>query len=151
MLPCRLHSHAAKVRSPLADNSSCPYPCARPPNSPRALFPTACAPTTTLQWFLCVFVNTLPFETSLRVLDLVLFEGCHLLLHTSIALLRQAEPTLLAAWNAAHDTGALFRALKRVGERVVDADALVDAALALAGASALRLSNARGSGTGTYM
>ena len=70
-------------------------------------------------------MNTLPFETSLRVLDLVLFEGCHLLLHTSIALLRQAEPTLLAAWNAAHDTGALFRALKRVGERVVDADALV--------------------------
>ena len=82
------------------------------------------------------------------MLDLVLFEGSHVLLHTSIALLRRAEPTLLAAWNAAHDTGALFRALKRVGERLVDADALIDATLALASASTLRLPDMRGNGMG---
>ena len=82
------------------------------------------------------------------MLDLVLFEGSHVLLHTSIALLRQAEPTLLAAWDAAHDAGALFRALKRVGERIVDADALVDATLALASTSTLRLPDMRGNGVG---
>ena len=50
------------------------------------------------QWFLCLFVNSLPLETCLRVWDILFFERCSsVLFRVAMALVdiyAQAHPTL---------------------------------------------------------
>ena len=54
-------------------------------------------PLITLQWFLCLFVNTLPTESALRVWDMFFNEGDKVLFRIAIGLLKMHEAKLLAA------------------------------------------------------
>ena len=49
------------------------------------------------QWFLCLFVNTLPLATTLRVWDAFFHEGTKILFRIGIALLKLNEKTILQA------------------------------------------------------
>ena len=48
------------------------------------------------RWFVALFANSLPIETTLRVWDAFLLEGTKVLHRVGLALLRIAEPRLLA-------------------------------------------------------
>ena len=52
-------------------------------------------PVISLQWFLCLFVNTLPVDASLRVWDCFFLEGCTVLFRVAIALLKLQEQRIL--------------------------------------------------------
>jgi len=53
----------------------------------------------TMNWFLCLFVNTLPPTVSCRVLDCLLHEGSKVLFRAALTLLRLRESELLQATN----------------------------------------------------
>jgi len=73
------------------------------------------------RWFVCVFANTLPVETTLRVWDVFFCEGCKVLHRVGIALLKVAEPTLLAC-----DTQQeLLCTLQREQARCLDCERLI--------------------------
>ncbi|DAZ97111.1 TPA: hypothetical protein N0F65_010434 [Lagenidium giganteum] len=50
----------------------------------------------TLKWFLCLFLNTLPFEPVLRIWDLFFCEGSHVLLRVGLTLLKLNQFRILA-------------------------------------------------------
>uniref|UniRef100_K3WIP8 Rab-GAP TBC domain-containing protein n=1 Tax=Globisporangium ultimum (strain ATCC 200006 / CBS 805.95 / DAOM BR144) TaxID=431595 RepID=K3WIP8_GLOUD len=54
----------------------------------------------TLKWFLCSFLNTLPFEPVLRIWDLLFCEGSHVLLRVGLTLLKLMQPRILACDDA---------------------------------------------------
>jgi hypothetical protein len=76
----------------------------------------------TLQWFLCLFVNTLPTETVLRVWDMFFNEGDKVLFRIAIGLLKMHEAKLL---SAREESGELFTTMRELGREVVDADLLI--------------------------
>ena len=49
----------------------------------------------TLPWFICLFINTLPFITVMRVWDVIMFEGDKALIRIALALLSIGERELL--------------------------------------------------------
>ena len=49
----------------------------------------------TLPWFICLFINTLPFITVMRIWDVILFEGDKALIRIALALLSIGEKDLL--------------------------------------------------------
>ena len=51
----------------------------------------------TVNWFLCLFVNTLPLETSLHVWDCMFSEGVKTLFRCALALMKVNEKLILAA------------------------------------------------------
>lgn len=51
----------------------------------------------TMNWFLCLFVNTLPADRSHRVMDCLLHEGSKVLFRTALSILRVREKELLNA------------------------------------------------------
>ena len=65
------------------------------------------------QWFLCLFVNSLPLETCLRVWDILFFERCSsVLFRVAMALVdiyAQAHPLLLS-----HCTGTASSLIPRI-------------------------------------
>lgn len=50
----------------------------------------------TLPWFICLFINTLPFITVMRVWDVIMFEGDKALIRIALALLSIGERDLLS-------------------------------------------------------
>jgi hypothetical protein len=78
-------------------------------------------PLITVQWFMCVFVNTLRPEVTLRVWDMFLNEGSKVLFRIAAALFQMNERKLLAA----KDASDLFGLLRNIGKDVIDADALI--------------------------
>lgn len=75
----------------------------------------------TVQWFMCVFVNTLRPEVALRVWDIFLNEGGKVLFRIAAALFQLNEPKLLRA----KDASDLFALLRNIGKDVIDADQLI--------------------------
>lgn len=73
---------------------------------------------------MCLFVNTLKPEVTLRIWDMFLNEGSKVLFRIAAALFKVYEKDLLAV----KDAGDLFTALRKVGKDVVDADILIAAA-----------------------
>lgn len=73
------------------------------------------------QWFLCLFVKTLPVETCLRVWDCLLFEGNKLLFRTALALFKLNQSRLLAC----EDTGMIYMCLQEMGKKLNDEELLV--------------------------
>merc|ERR1711959_574794 len=49
----------------------------------------------TMNWFLCLFVNTLPADRSHRIMDCLLHEGSKVLFRTELSVLRIREQELL--------------------------------------------------------
>lgn len=64
--------------------------------------------TITLNWFMALFIDALPFETMLRVWDCFMFEGTKVLFRYSLALLSMHKNFLLKH----NDTISLFKAIK---------------------------------------
>jgi hypothetical protein len=60
-----------------------------------------------MNWFLQLFVNTLPFHTALRVWDVFLHEGVKVLFRIGVAIMKELEPKLLVT----EDFGTLFTML----------------------------------------
>ncbi len=81
-------------------------------------------PLITVQWFMCLFVNTLKPEVTLRIWDMFLNEGSKVLFRIAAALFKVHEKELLAVTDA----GDLFTTLRKIGKDVVDADVLIAAA-----------------------
>ncbi|CEG39566.1 gtpase-activating protein [Plasmopara halstedii] len=54
----------------------------------------------TLKWFLCLFLNTLPFEPVMRIWDLFFCEGSHVLLRVGLVLLKLNQPRIMACDDA---------------------------------------------------
>ena len=77
----------------------------------------------TVPWFMCLFVNTLRPEVTLRVWDMFLCEGCKVLFRISAALLKKHESALVAA--STRDSVELFMEMKSIGRSELDADALI--------------------------
>jgi hypothetical protein len=72
---------------------------------------------------MCLFVNTLRPEVTLRIWDMFLNEGSKVLFRISAALFKIHEKELLAV----KDAGDLFTILRKLGKNVVDADVLIAA------------------------
>ena len=70
---------------------------------------------------MCVFVNTLRPEVTLRVWDIFLNEGSKALFRIAAALFQMNEAKLLAA----KDASDLFGLVRNIGKDVIDADALI--------------------------
>jgi hypothetical protein len=51
----------------------------------------------TMNWFLCLFLNTLPMKAALRVLDCVMHEGSQILFRVALSILQTKEAELLQA------------------------------------------------------
>ncbi|TDH71562.1 hypothetical protein CCR75_009412 [Bremia lactucae] len=62
----------------------------------------------TLKWFLCLFLNTLPFEPVMRIWDVFFCEGSHVLLRVGLVLLKLNQPRILAC-NDALDVYEMFK------------------------------------------
>uniref|UniRef100_M4B338 Rab-GAP TBC domain-containing protein n=1 Tax=Hyaloperonospora arabidopsidis (strain Emoy2) TaxID=559515 RepID=M4B338_HYAAE len=54
----------------------------------------------TLKWFLCLFLNTLPFEPVMRIWDVFFCEGSHVLLRVGLVLLKLNQPRIMACTDA---------------------------------------------------
>ncbi|CAI5731565.1 unnamed protein product [Hyaloperonospora brassicae] len=54
----------------------------------------------TLKWFLCLFLNTLPFEPVMRIWDVFFCEGSHVLLRVGLVLLKLNQPRIMACHDA---------------------------------------------------
>ncbi|KAK1930798.1 TBC1 domain family member 2A [Phytophthora citrophthora] len=54
----------------------------------------------TLKWFLCLFLNTLPFEPVMRIWDVFFCEGSHVLLRVGLVLLKLNQPRIMACDDA---------------------------------------------------
>jgi len=75
----------------------------------------------TTKWFMCLFLNTLPAETLLRVWDVLLVDGPAILVRVGAALLQMAQPELLAT----KDFIELSQRLQSLGRGCWSADALL--------------------------
>ena len=78
----------------------------------------------TTSWFMCLYVNTLPAETLLRVWDLLVLEEPCVLVRVGVALLKLHETDLLAT----HDFIELSHKLQQLGKGLWSADTLLNAA-----------------------
>uniref|UniRef100_A0A1I8H8F2 Rab-GAP TBC domain-containing protein n=1 Tax=Macrostomum lignano TaxID=282301 RepID=A0A1I8H8F2_9PLAT len=87
--------------------------------------------TVTLNWFLAIYFDALPFETLLRLWDCFLLEGPKVLFRFALAVLKSSEAALLRQT----DTIGLWRHLKAAARLAFDVDGLARTAFA-AGADA---------------
>jgi hypothetical protein len=78
-----------------------------------------------LRWFMCLFILTLPYETTARILDVLFFEGTIVLFNISLALLEMYKKDLLKI----NDSSSLLSALNKIGMNCTDADSLLKLAL----------------------
>jgi len=81
-------------------------------------------PLITVQWFTCLFVNTLRPEVALRIWDMFFAEGSKVIFRISMALFKHSEAKILAA----KDASELFLVLRNLGHDIVDADVLISLA-----------------------
>ncbi|KAK8807377.1 hypothetical protein WA158_004136 [Blastocystis sp. Blastoise] len=78
----------------------------------------------TLQWFICLYVNTVPMETAMRIWDVIFMEGDKAMIRIGLALLSLGEEHLLRS----DDIGSFYNGLKRLGTMLFDADELFNVA-----------------------
>jgi sulfur transfer complex TusBCD TusB component (DsrH family) len=79
----------------------------------------------TLNWFLCIFVNRLPWETALRVWDVLLFRRDRTVLFQATLALLESPAILRAVREPSSDVSALAIALQSAVSDAFDASALL--------------------------
>ena len=77
-----------------------------------------------LNWFLCLFVDTLPVNTYLHIWDAFLFEGSKVLFRYALAILKSVEEKLLRQ----NDYMSLFSTFKTEVESLSDVKSLTQIA-----------------------
>lgn len=73
------------------------------------------------QWFMCLYVNTFPTETSMRVWDVLVYEGPKVLFRVAVAVLKLLEEEL----SATQDIGQILSRLSRPPPLARDPDAFI--------------------------
>eukprot|EP01007_Sphenomonas_quadrangularis_P001127 NODE_2027_length_696_cov_8.443586_g1714_i0.p4 GENE.NODE_2027_length_696_cov_8.443586_g1714_i0~~NODE_2027_length_696_cov_8.443586_g1714_i0.p4 ORF type:complete len:161 (+),score=81.21 NODE_2027_length_696_cov_8.443586_g1714_i0:34-516(+) len=74
-----------------------------------------------LQWLLCLFIHSLPFEAVLRVWDLYFLQGTVLLLRLAVTVVKRCEEQLLAC----SDMAAFLEVLRKRLKKYVEVDILL--------------------------
>ncbi|KAG5596738.1 hypothetical protein H5410_037970 [Solanum commersonii] len=76
------------------------------------------------EWFLCLFSKSLPSETTLRVWDVLFYEGAKVLFHVALAIFKINEEKLLVA----HHVGDVISIIQRSTHHLFDPDELLTVA-----------------------
>ncbi|KAL1818043.1 hypothetical protein DCAR_0522558 [Daucus carota subsp. sativus] len=76
------------------------------------------------EWFLCVFSKSLPSETTLRVWDVLFYEGAKVLFHVALAIFKMKEEELLVAQHV----GDVINILQTTTHHLFDPDELLTVA-----------------------
>ncbi|OIT01765.1 PREDICTED: TBC1 domain family member 2B-like [Nicotiana attenuata] len=76
------------------------------------------------EWFLCLFSKSLPSETTLRVWDVLFYEGAKVLFHVALAIFKMNEEELLVA----HHVGDVISIIQRSTHHLFDPDDLLTVA-----------------------
>ncbi|XWS36719.1 hypothetical protein CRYUN_Cryun20dG0110100 [Craigia yunnanensis] len=76
------------------------------------------------EWFLCLFSKSLPSETTLRVWDVLFYEGAKVLFHVALAMFKMKEEELLLT----HQVGDVIDILQRTTHHLFDPDELLTVA-----------------------
>lgn len=76
------------------------------------------------EWFLCLFSKSLPSETTLRVWDVLFYEGAKVLLHVALAIFKMKEDELLMT----HHVGDVINILQKATHHMFDPDELLTVA-----------------------
>lgn len=76
------------------------------------------------EWFLCLFSKSLPSETTLRVWDVLFYEGAKVLFHVALAMFKMKEGQLLLT----HHVGEVINILQRTTHDLYDPDELLTVA-----------------------
>lgn len=82
------------------------------------------------EWFLCLFSKSLPSETTLRVWDVLFFEGAKVLFHVALAIFKMREEELLLT----HQVGDIINILQKTTHHLFDPDDLLTVAFDKVGA-----------------
>jgi TBC1 domain family member 2B len=77
-------------------------------------------PSLTLNWFLAIFIDSVPFETLLRLWDCFLLEGSKVLFRFALALLIIHRESILART----DTISIIKQIKESTKNLIDIDSL---------------------------
>jgi len=78
-------------------------------------------------WFLTIFVDSFPVQSTLRVWDTFLFEGNKVLFRFALAVFKSSEEQLLKC----QDHMSIFNFLRQMPEKVTDANTLSQIAFQL--------------------
>jgi hypothetical protein len=73
------------------------------------------------EWFLCLFSKSLPSETTLRVWDVLFYEGAKVLFHAALAIFKMKENELLMT----HQVGDVINILQKTSHQLFDPDELL--------------------------
>ncbi|KAK6142316.1 hypothetical protein DH2020_022664 [Rehmannia glutinosa] len=73
------------------------------------------------EWFICLFSKSLPSETTLRVWDILFYEGANVLFNVALAIFKMNEEELLMA----HQVGDVINIIQRTTHRLFDPDELL--------------------------
>ncbi|CAI9772600.1 unnamed protein product [Fraxinus pennsylvanica] len=76
------------------------------------------------EWFLCLFSKSLPSETTLRVWDVLFYEGAKALFNVALAIFKMNEEELLMA----HHIGDVINIIQRTTHHLFDPDELLTVA-----------------------
>nr|GMD33543.1 TBC1 domain family member 2B-like [Ipomoea batatas] len=76
------------------------------------------------EWFLCLFSKSLPSETTLRVWDVLFYEGAKVLFHVALAIFKMCEEEVLLA----HQVGDVINIIQRTTHHLFDPDDLLTVA-----------------------
>ncbi|KAF6144992.1 hypothetical protein GIB67_013343 [Kingdonia uniflora] len=76
------------------------------------------------EWFLCLFSKSLPSETTMRVWDVLFYEGAKVLFHVALAIFRVKEEELLMT----SQIGDIISILQRTTHHLYDPDDLLTVA-----------------------
>ena len=76
------------------------------------------------EWFLCLFSKSLPSETTLRVWDVLFYEGAKVLFHAALAIFKMKENELLMT----HQVGDVINIIQTTSHQLFDPDELLTVA-----------------------
>ncbi|KAI3465520.1 hypothetical protein Pfo_022183 [Paulownia fortunei] len=76
------------------------------------------------EWFICLFSKSLPSETTLRVWDILFYEGANVLFNVALAIFKMNEEELLMT----HQVGDVINVIQRTTHRLFDPDELLTVA-----------------------
>ncbi|KAL8045528.1 hypothetical protein ABFX02_08G120100 [Erythranthe guttata] len=76
------------------------------------------------EWFLCLFSKSLPSETTLRVWDILFYEGANVLFNVALAIFKMNEEELLVT----HQVGDVINVIQRTTHHLFDPDELLTVA-----------------------
>ncbi|XP_047316286.1 TBC1 domain family member 2B-like [Impatiens glandulifera] len=76
------------------------------------------------EWFLCLFSKSLPSETTLRIWDVLFYEGAKVLFHVALAIFKMKEDALLVA----NHVGEVINILQNTTHHLFDPEELLTVA-----------------------